>query len=120
MAAYLPMLAVLAAGATWWHAAMGMTIAVTALAVIRGVYRWGHPRRQADRASRRRAAAATDSGPDAHRGTRQAIHVSAAVGAFLVGLTLTGETARRARTLLTRFATCSRRVFFVAIGLAAG
>ncbi|MDA2992391.1 MAG: cation:proton antiporter, partial [Actinomycetota bacterium] len=43
---------------------------------------------------------------------------SAAVGAFLVGLTLTGATADRARTVLTPLRDLFAAVFFVAIGLA--
>ncbi|MFC6823384.1 cation:proton antiporter, partial [Nonomuraea dietziae] len=42
---------------------------------------------------------------------------SAAVGAFLVGLTLTGEAARRARNVLTPLRDLFAAVFFLAIGL---
>src|SRR6185369_16733431 len=43
MAAYLPLLAVLAAGGTWPHALLGMAIAVSALAAaFVASYRWGH------------------------------------------------------------------------------
>ena len=44
MAAYLPLLAVLAAGGTWWQATLGMALAVAALAVAyrRFATRWGH------------------------------------------------------------------------------
>ncbi len=45
------------------------------------------------------------------------VHASAAVGAFLVGLTLTGETADRARQVLTPLRDLFAAVFFVAIGL---
>ena len=45
------------------------------------------------------------------------LHASAAVGAFLVGLTLTGETADRARAVLTPLRDLFAAVFFVAIGL---
>ena len=45
------------------------------------------------------------------------VHASAAVGAFLVGLTLTGETADRARQVLTPLRNLFAAVFFVAIGL---
>ena len=121
MAAYLPMLAVLAAGATWWHAAMGMTIAVTALAVtFVASYRWGHHvgrliEHRDDEQLLLRILALTLI----VAALAEYIHVSAAVGAFLVGLTLTGETARRARTLLTPLRDLFAAVFFVAIGLAA-
>ena len=46
------------------------------------------------------------------------LHASAAVGAFLVGLTLTGATADRARTVLTPLRDLFAAVFLVAIGLA--
>ena len=45
------------------------------------------------------------------------LHASAAVGAFLVGLTLTGPTADRARTVLSPLRDLFAAVFFVAIGL---
>jgi CPA2 family monovalent cation:H+ antiporter-2 len=45
------------------------------------------------------------------------VHASAAVGAFLVGLTLTGETADRARQVLSPLRDLFAAVFFVAIGL---
>ena len=45
------------------------------------------------------------------------LHASAAVGAFLVGLTLTGQTADRARMVLTPLRDLFAAVFFVAIGL---
>ncbi|GAA3306279.1 cation:proton antiporter [Nonomuraea dietziae] len=45
------------------------------------------------------------------------VHASAAVGAFLVGLTLTGEAARRARNVLTPLRDLFAAVFFLAIGL---
>ena len=57
MAAYLPLLAVLAAGGTWLQALLGMAIAIGALSVaFAASYRWGHhvgriggaPRRRAD------------------------------------------------------------------------
>ena len=45
------------------------------------------------------------------------LHASAAVGAFLVGLTLTGPTAERARNVLIPLRDLFGAVFFVAIGL---
>ncbi len=121
MAAYLPLLAVLAAGATWWHGMIGMTIAVAALAVtFIASYRWGHhvgrliAHRDDEQLLLRILALTLIVAALA-----EYIHVSAAVGAFLVGLTLTGETARRARTLLTPLRDLFGAVFFLAIGLAA-
>jgi CPA2 family monovalent cation:H+ antiporter-2 len=43
MAAYLPLLAVLASGGTWWQALLGVAIAVGSLALaFAASYRWGH------------------------------------------------------------------------------
>jgi CPA2 family monovalent cation:H+ antiporter-2 len=44
------------------------------------------------------------------------LHASAAIGAFVVGLTLTGPTAERARTVLTPLRDLFAAIFFVAIG----
>jgi CPA2 family monovalent cation:H+ antiporter-2 len=119
MAAYLPLLAVLAAGGEWWQAVAGMAIAMAALAVaFLGSYRWGH------------LVARLMAPPDSEllllrvlgvalvvAGLAEYVHVSAAVGAFLVGLTLTGESAVRAREVLGPLRDLVAAVFFVAIGL---
>ncbi len=119
MAAYLPLLAVLAAGGEWWQAVAGMAIAMAALAVaFLGSYRWGH------------LVARLMAPPDSEllllrvlgvalvvAGLAEYVHVSAAVGAFLVGLTLTGESAVRAREVLGPLRDLFAAVFFVAIGL---
>ncbi len=47
----------------------------------------------------------------------ESLHASAAVGAFLVGLTLTGDTAQRARKVLGPLRDLFAAIFFVAIGL---
>ena len=63
------------------------------------------------------AAAAADPGAHADRGrVAEHLHASAAVGAFLVGLTLTGKTADRARTVLGPLRDLFAAVFFLAIG----
>jgi monovalent cation:H+ antiporter-2, CPA2 family len=46
----------------------------------------------------------------------ESLHASAAVGAFLVGLTLTGETADRARQVLGPLRDLFAAIFFLAIG----
>lgn len=120
MAAYLPLLAVLASGGTWWQALAGVALAVAALTVaFTASYRWGH------RVGR------VLSHPDPEQlllrvlaltlvvaGLAELVHVSAAVGAFLVGLTLTGETAERAGEVMAPLRDFFAAVFFVAIGLA--
>ena len=119
MAAYLPLLAVLAAGGSWLHALLGMAIALTALgSAFVASYRWGH--------HVGRLVAHPDSEQLLLRilgltlivaALAEYVHASAAVGAFLVGLTLTGETARRAREVLTPLRDLFAAVFFLAIGL---
>ncbi|MFC4610465.1 cation:proton antiporter [Streptomyces maoxianensis] len=119
MAAYLPLLAVLAAGGPWWQAALGVLAAVGAvLAAFTASYRWGHHLGR------------LLSHPDAEQlmlrvlgltlivaALAELIHASAAVGAFLVGLTLTGETANRSRAVLSPLRDLFAAVFFLAIGL---
>jgi K+:H+ antiporter subunit KhtU len=119
MAAYLPLLSVLAAGGTLLQALLGMAIAVTALVAAFAVsYRWGHH------------VGRLVSHPDSEQlllrvlgltllvaAMAEFIHASAAVGAFLVGLTLTGHTADRARAVLSPLRDLFAAIFFVAIGL---
>jgi len=119
MAAYLPLLAVLALGGTWWEALLWMGAAMIALAaVFAASYRWGHHLGR------------LISHPDDEQlllrilgltllvaAAAEHLHASAAVGAFLVGLTLTGETAERARAVLTPLRDLFAAVFFLAIGL---
>jgi CPA2 family monovalent cation:H+ antiporter-2 len=50
-------------------------------------------------------------------GAAEAVHVSAAVGAFLVGLALSGEAAARGRDLLSPLRDLFAAVFFVLFGL---
>jgi CPA2 family monovalent cation:H+ antiporter-2 len=50
-------------------------------------------------------------------GLAELVHVSAAVGAFLVGIGLSGETGERARALLTPLRDLFSAVFFVLFGL---
>lgn len=119
MAAYLPLLAVLAAGGTWWEALLWMAAAMVALVVVFAAsYRWGHHLGR------------LISHPDDEQlllrilgltllvaAAAEHLHASAAVGAFLVGLTLTGDTAERARAVLTPLRDLFAAVFFLAIGL---
>ena len=119
MAAYLPLLSVLAAGGSWPHALLGMGVAVAALGgAFAASYRWGH--------HVGRLVAHPDSEQLLLRilgltlivaALAELIHASAAVGAFLVGLTLTGETADRARKVLSPLRDLFAAIFFLAIGL---
>ncbi|MCX2929693.1 cation:proton antiporter [Mycobacterium sp. CVI_P3] len=119
MAAYLPLLAVFAAGGSWWEALLWMGVAVSALgAAFAASYRWGHH------------VGRLIAHPDDEQlllrilgltlivaAVAEHLHASAAVGAFLVGLTLTGETADRARAVLSPLRDLFAAVFFLAIGL---
>ncbi|OBF35875.1 potassium transporter [Mycobacterium sp. ACS1612] len=119
MAAYLPLLAVLAAGGTWLEALLGMAIAVAALSVaFVASYRWGH--------HVGRIVAHPDNEQLLLRilgltlivaALAEFVHASAAVGAFLVGLTLTGESAHRARTVLSPLRDLFAAIFFLSIGI---
>ncbi|MFP5252587.1 MAG: cation:proton antiporter [Actinomycetes bacterium] len=119
MAAYLPLLAVLASGGTPLQALVGVLVAVGALVVAFAVSaRWGHHMGR------------VLTHPDNEQlmlrilavtlivaALAELVHASAAVGAFLVGLTLTGETADRAREVLTPLRDLFAAIFFLSIGL---
>ena len=119
MAAYLPLVAVLGAGGGWLLAIVEVAAAIAALCMaFAASYRWGH---QVGRLM---------THPDSEQlllrvlgitlivaALAEHLHASAAVGAFLVGLTLTGETAERARKLLGPLRDLFAAIFFVAVGL---
>jgi monovalent cation:H+ antiporter-2, CPA2 family len=119
MAAYLPLFAVLASGGGWVRAVAGMAAAVGALlAAFAASYRWGHH------------VGRLVEHPDSEQlllrvlgitlmvaAVAEVLHASAAVGAFLVGLTLTGATADRARRVLGPLRDLFAAIFFLAIGL---
>ncbi|GGK92155.1 potassium transporter [Planomonospora parontospora subsp. parontospora] len=119
MAAYLPVLAVLVSGGTWWQAGLGVLVALGAvLAAFATSYRWGH--------HVGRLVAHPDDEQLMLRllgitlvvaALAEYIHASAAVGAFLVGLTVTGQTAERAGAVIASLRDLFAAVFFVAIGL---
>ncbi|BCO37282.1 cation:proton antiporter [Mycobacterium heckeshornense] len=119
MAGYLPLFAVLASGGRWFHALAGMVAAIAALTVaFTASYRWGH--------HFGRLVTHPDSEQLVLRvlgitlmvaALAESVHASAAVGAFLVGLTLTGETADRARKVLTPLRDLFAAIFFLGIGL---
>ncbi len=118
MAAYLPLLAVLATGGTWLQALLGVAIAVAALTIaFAASYRWGH--------HVGRLVAHPDNEQLLLRilgltlivaALAEFVHASAAVGAFLVGLTLVGESADRARMVLSPLRDLFAAIFFLAIG----
>ncbi|KAA8959492.1 cation:proton antiporter [Mycobacterium sp.] len=120
MAAYLPLVAVLASGGSWLHAMVSTVAAVAALlAAFAASFRWGHH------------VGRLVTHPDSEQlllrvlgitlivaAMAEFAHASAAVGAFLVGLTLTGDTADRARKVLGPLRDLFAAVFFLGVGLA--
>lgn len=119
MAVYLPVLTVLASGGTAVEALVWTAVALGALGLAFLVsFRWGdyvgrvlgHPE---DEQLLLRILGLTLI----VAAVAEHLHASAAVGAFLVGLTLTGPTADRARTVLNPLRDLFAAVFFVAIGL---
>jgi CPA2 family monovalent cation:H+ antiporter-2 len=119
MAAYLPVLTVLASGGTALEALLWTAVALGALGLAFLVsLRWGHHVGRVlghpeDEQLLLRILGLTLI----VAAVAEHLHASAAVGAFLVGLTLTGPTADRARTVLSPLRDLFAAVFFVAIGL---
>jgi CPA2 family monovalent cation:H+ antiporter-2 len=120
MAAYLPVLTVLAAGGTLIQALEWTAVALTALGLAFLVsFRWGHHvgrvlgHREDEQLLLRILGMTLIVAAVAEH-----VHASAAVGAFLVGLTLTGPVADRARAVLIPLRDLFAAVFFVSIGLA--
>jgi CPA2 family monovalent cation:H+ antiporter-2 len=120
MAAYLPVLTVLAAGGTVLQALLWTAVAIGALGLAFLVsMRWGHHvgrmlGHPEDEQMLLRILGLTLI----VAAIAEHLHASAAVGAFLVGLTLTGPIADRARNVLNPLRDLFAAVFFVAIGLA--
>jgi monovalent cation:H+ antiporter-2, CPA2 family len=119
MAIILPILGVLALGGSLTTAIVSVTAALTVAALILGVSaRHGH-----------RLSRLVFSGSDevslltllgitlVVAGAAEQLNVSAAVGAFLVGIGVSGEAVHRARTLLTPLRDVFAGVFFVFFGL---
>ena len=119
MAAYLPVLTVLASGGTALEAIIWTGVALGALALaFTTSYRWGHHvgrllGHPEDEQLLLRILGLTLI----VAAVAEELHASAAVGAFLVGLTLTGPVADRARGVLNPLRDLFAAVFFVAIGL---
>ena len=119
MAAYLPVLTVLASGGTVVEAMVWTAVALAALGLAFVVsFRWGHHVGRVlghpeDEQLLLRVLGLTLIVAAA----AEHLHASAAVGAFLVGLTLTGAVADRARAVLTPLRDLFAAVFFVSIGL---
>jgi CPA2 family monovalent cation:H+ antiporter-2 len=119
MAVVLPVLGAIALGGTLAGAAVSVTVALAAVAVILML-----SIRHGERVSR---LAFSDSDEVnlltvlgitlLAAGLAEWVHVSAAVGAFLVGIAISGPAARRAETLLSPLRDLFAAVFFVFFGL---
>ena len=119
MAVLLPILGAVAVGGTVWSATGSILAALAAVVVILIV-----ASRHGDRLSRM----ALSSSDEVNlltvlgitlivAGAAEQIHVSAAVGAFLVGIGVSGEAAHRAKGLLSPLRDLFAAVFFVFFGL---
>jgi K+:H+ antiporter subunit KhtU len=119
MAAFLPLVAVLGAGHSWLAAIGGMAAAVAALCLaFAASYRWGHHvGRLVTHPDNEQLLLRVVGITLVVAALAEKLHASAAVGAFLVGLTLTGETADRARKVLGPLRDLFAAIFFVAVGL---
>nr|WP_308408787.1 cation:proton antiporter [Streptomyces sp. AC627_RSS907] len=121
MAAYLPLLAVVTAGGTWWEALFAVLAATSVVgAAVTASSRWGHHvGRVLSPADAEQVLLRVLGFTLVVAALAELIHVSAAVGAFLIGLTLTGAAAERARTVLSPLRDLFAAVFFLALGMSA-
>lgn len=119
MAAYLPVLTVLASGGTLIQAVVWTAVALSALGLAFLVSsRWGrHVGRVLGHPEDEQLLLRVLGMTLIVAAVAEHLHASAAVGAFLVGLTLTGPVAQRASTVLGPLRDLFAAVFFVAIGL---
>jgi CPA2 family monovalent cation:H+ antiporter-2 len=122
MAAYLPVVAVLASGGTWWQAALGVLLAVGAvLGAFAASLRWsGQLGRLVSHPDDEQLMLRVLGLTLVVAALAEVVHASAAVGAFLVGLTLTGGVADRARAVLSPLRDLFAAAFFLAIGFTVG
>ena len=120
MAVYLPLLTVLAAGGSAGEALLWMAVALGALGLAFLVsYRWGdHVGRVLSHPEDEQLLLRVLGLTLVVAAVAEELHASAAVGAFLVGLTLTGKTADRARAVLGPLRDLFAAAFFLAIGFA--
>ncbi|GIE92411.1 cation:proton antiporter [Actinoplanes regularis] len=119
MAVYLPLLAVLGSGGTWWQALIGITLAVTVVAAaFAGSHRWGgHVNRWLAHPDPEQLMLRVLGSTLVVAALAEMVHVSAAIGALLIGLTLTGENAVRAGAVLAPLRDLFAAAFFLSIGL---
>jgi CPA2 family monovalent cation:H+ antiporter-2 len=119
MAAFLPIAAVLLAGTAPLSAAVSVVLAVGAVAAVIAVaLRWGETLSRGVFSRSDEAMLLSIFGITLLvAGAAEQLQVSAAVGAFLVGIALSGDAADRARLLLSPLRDLFGAVFFVFFGL---
>jgi CPA2 family monovalent cation:H+ antiporter-2 len=119
MAVYLPAVAAILAATDPTSMALSLLVAVVTVGlVLSAALRYGEPVSRAIASPSDEAVLLGTFGLVLLvAGLAQALQVSAAIGAFLVGITLSGQIAERARTLLTPLRDLFAAVFFVFFGL---
>ena len=119
MAAYLPFVAVVVVGGSWAAIAIAVAASVTAvLVVILGSRYFGeHLGRRLTDAEDEQVLLRVLGITLIVAGLTTLLDASAAVGAFVVGLALTGQAAERSRALLSPLRDLFAAVFFVSFGL---
>ncbi len=119
MAVYLPIVAVLLVGSGAVEGLVAVTVAVVAVAAVLTVaLRFGEPVSRAIHSPDDEVVLLTTFGLVLLvAGFAQQLQVSSAVGAFLVGLALSGPVAERARALLEPLRDLFAAVFFLLFGL---
>lgn len=119
MAVYLPLVAVLLLGQDFWHGAVSVGIAVvTVTAVLLIALRFGERLSNAVASASSEVVLLTVFGLILFvAGFSQKLQVSAGIGAFLVGLALSGVVAERARELLGPLRDLFAATFFFFVGL---
>ncbi|MGH8936163.1 MAG: cation:proton antiporter [Acidimicrobiia bacterium] len=119
MAVYLPLLAALLVGGSLAGAAISVGVAVVAVAVVLVVaLRYGRALSRLTFSHSDEVLLLTILGVTmVVAGAAERLHISAAVGAFLVGIALSGPAADRARPLLMPLRDLFAAVFFFFFGL---
>lgn len=119
MAIYLPVLTALLAAATLGSLATAVGIAVASLVLVLMIaIRFGHPLSRLISSPSPEVLLLSILGLALLvAGAAEWVHVSAAVGAFLLGIALSGELAENARSLLEPLRDLFAAVFFVLFGL---
>lgn len=120
MAFYLPLLGVLVAGSALAAAAgaLGLAVAVAAVALLVAVRHGHHVSRVAHHRSNEVLLLTVLGIVLLVAGIAERVGVSAAVGAFLVGIALSGSVARRAGSLVAPLRDVAAAAFFVLFALA--